>query len=417
MCRFYLEFLGVGPAWWGGVILLLAIISAVLGVLYALMEHDIKSLLAYHSVENIGIILLGVGAGMIFASEGFPALAGLAWAAALYHVLNHALFKSLLFLGAGAVISTTHTRDIEHLGGLIKIMPYTAVFFLAGSAAISALPPFNGFVSEWLTFQSLFILPIALTGIAGKVVAAVLVSLLGLTGALAAACFVKAFGMIFLAKPRSAKVAAAGEVSGLMLVPMGFLAVLCLILGVFPVGMMGLLQRTLADFFAPGALGGLVNTEWYMIGFHSNSTSGGLSMPTLILFLAAGLMIAAVVYRAGGRPSVVHGETWTCGIIPASKMEYTSTGFSGPIRRAFGSILRPHTGMVFDNNDSPYFRIRVIVQMRITNVFTEMVYHPLNRYVVKLSRFMKRIQTGSVQLYIGYITVVTIIVLIWSTRW
>lgn len=417
MCRFYLEFLGVGPVWWGVVILVLAIVSAVLGVLYALMEHDVKSLLAYHSVENIGIILLGVGAGMVFMSAGLPALAGLAWAAALFHVLNHAVFKSLLFLGAGAVINATHVRDIEHLGGLIKNMPYTAVFFLTGAAAISALPPLNGFVSEWLTFQSLFILPEALTGVLGKISSAALVSLLGLTGALAAACFVKAFGIIFLAKPRSLQAAKAREVPALMLVPMGFLAVLCLILGVYPAWMMGILQRVLTGFFRVGVLDHLVDTEWYFIGFQTVQSVGTVSLPALLLFLIAGLVFAAIVYRFNGSPGKVTAETWTCGIIPTARMEYTATGFSGVIRRAFEGVLRPRTETVIDHKVSPYSGHRMVFQVRITHVFINMFYRPINQYIVRLSRFMKTIQTGSVQLYIGYIMAVTVAVLLWSTRW
>lgn len=416
MARFYLEFLGAGPAWWGMVILLFAIISAVLGVLYALMEHDIKSLLAYHSVENIGIILLGMGAGLVFMSKGMNGLAGFAWAAALFHVLNHALFKSLLFFGAGAVIGATHTRDIEHLGGLIKYMPFTAVFFLAGAAAISALPPLNGFVSEWLTFQSIFVLPEALQGTMGKPVAAILVSLLGLTGALAAACFVKAFGMIFLAKPRSSQVDHAKEASWFMLVPMGFLTALCVIFGVFPAWLVNFLQRTLADFFGAGAYS-VLETDWYMVAFQSVASSGELSFPAVLVFIAVGLVMGGVIYRLYGKPRYESGETWTCGIVPTGKMEYTATGFSGPIRRAFGRILRPQTELIADNKESPFFSRQVVFHVHVTNVFTEMLYKPLNRVIVTASHFMKEMQTGSVQLYVGYIMVVTIIVLVWSTRW
>lgn len=228
LARFLLDFMGPAPLWWGQLMLTLAIVSCVLGVLYALMENDIKRLLAYSSVENIGIIMLGMGAGLVFGASGQPALAGLAWSAALLHALGHALFKSLLFFGAGAVVQATHTKDMEKLGGLIRLMPYTAVLFLAGAAAISALPGLIGFVSEWLTFQTLFYLPLGIAGIGGKTAGAIVLALFGLTGALAAACFVKAFGVAFLAKPRSEGAAHAREASGSMLAAMALPAAACL---------------------------------------------------------------------------------------------------------------------------------------------------------------------------------------------
>lgn len=417
LARFYLEFLGTGPAWWGAAVLTVAALSSVLGVLYALMQHDVKRLLAYHSVENIGIILLGMGGGLVFASAGLPGLAGLAWAAALFHVLNHAVFKSLLFMGAGAVLQTTHTRDIEHLGGLIRFMPYTAAFFLAGAVAISGLPPLNGFVSEWLTFQALFALPAALTGLTGKLSAAVLVSLLGVTGALAAACFVKVFAMIFLAKPRSQHVAEAKEASGLMLAPMGFLAALCLALGVLPVPLLGVLTRTVAPFLGEAPAATLAAGDWYAVGFKATAAAGTMSPAALAALLLAGAAAAAAGYRLYGRAGCVEGETWTCGIVPTAKMEYTATGFSDPIRRAFRAILLPKPDVVVERDPHRYFGRRMVFHVKITYIFTELVYRPASRGAVVLAHYMKRLQTGSVQLYVGYIMAVTIAVLVWSTRW
>ena len=196
---------GPPPLWWGLLVLICGSISSLLGVLYALSEHDLKRLLAYHSIENIGIILLGLGSSLVFLSAGLKTLALLGLIAALYHTLNHATFKALLFLGAGAVIAQTRTRNIEAYGGLIKVMPQTAFFFLAGSLAISALPPFNGFFSEWMTFQSLFV-GISTFSLATKVIFLLATGALAFTGGLAAACFVKAFGVTFLARPRSAAV-------------------------------------------------------------------------------------------------------------------------------------------------------------------------------------------------------------------
>ena len=216
LTRVLFDFLGTPPNWWGVTILTIGTISAVLGVLYALMEHDLKRLLAYHSIENIGIILMGLGAALMFLHTHHPVLATLALIAGLYHTINHAIFKALLFLGAGAVLHATHTRNMEEMGGLIKRMPKTAFFFLIGAVAISALPPLNGFVSEWLTYQSL-LQGFGTTDSLVRLMFPLSGAMLALTGALAAACFVKAFGITFLAQPRSEHAAQAHEASPTML--------------------------------------------------------------------------------------------------------------------------------------------------------------------------------------------------------
>lgn len=213
--------------------LIVGAVSAVLGVIYALMENDLKKLLAYSSIENIGIILLGIGASMLFKAYGMNALASLALMAGLYHILNHTVFKGLLFLSAGSVLHAMHTKNMEKLGGLIKVMPYTSLFFLIGSVSICALPPFNGFVSEWLTYQSL-LLGFNVPSITVKIISPLGGAVLALTGALAAACFVKAFGISFLGMPRSKHAEEAKEVSPSMILRMAMLAVLCLLLGIFP---------------------------------------------------------------------------------------------------------------------------------------------------------------------------------------
>src|SRR5207244_1632150 len=192
LARVLFDFLATPPLWWGVTVLVIGTVSAVLGVLYALMEHDLKRLLAYHSIENIGIILMGLGAALMFLHSGHPVLASLALIASLYHTINHAVFKALLFLGAGAVLHSTHTRNMEEMGGLAKRMRWTALFFLVGAAAISALPPLNGFVSEWLTYQSL-LQGFGTTPSLIRLMFPVSGAMLPLTSALAAACFVKAF--------------------------------------------------------------------------------------------------------------------------------------------------------------------------------------------------------------------------------
>ena len=233
LTRVFFDFLGTPPMWWGVTVLAIGTISAVLGVLYALMQHDLKRLLAYHSIENIGIILMGFGAALMFLHTGHPLLATLALIAGLYHTINHAVFKGLLFLGAGAVLHATHTRNMEHMGGLAKRMPQTAFFFLVGAVAISALPPLNGFVSEWLTYQSL-LQGFGTTDSLLRLMFPIGGAMLALTGALAAACFVKAFGITFLAQPRSEAAAQAHEAPLTMLLGQGVLVAACVFLGLFP---------------------------------------------------------------------------------------------------------------------------------------------------------------------------------------
>jgi len=417
MSRFFLEFLGTGPEWWGHLVLVLAIISSVFGVLYALMEHDLKRLLAYHSVENIGIILLGVGAGMVFMSKGMPLLAGLAWVAAFYHVFNHAIFKSLLFMGAGAVLQSTHTRDVEHLGGLIKKMPYTAVFFLIGAVAISGLPPLNGFVSEWLTFQALFLLPKAVVGIIGKFWSVILIALLGMTGALAATCFVKAFGVTFLAKPRSLKAEQATEVAWPMLVGMAGLSLTCVAAGVWPQWMLSMLAQVVSVVPGVETAGLFNNSQWYSVAFQTQQSAGVLTMPVVVILIVAGLLSAVVFARWNGTAHKVSGETWTCGIIPTARMEYTATGFAQPIRRAFGSVLNPVDVLTVDKTNNPYHGVKMHLHVHVTHYVNELLYKPLQDGVQNFSQYLTRIQTGSLQLYIGYIMAITVAVLIISTGW
>ena len=220
MARVFFDFYGPPPLWTGAVVLAAGVVSALVGVLYALQEHDLKRLLAYHSIENIGIILMGFGAALMFRALNYPVLAAVAIVSGLYHTLNHATFKGLLFLAAGSVVQSTKTRNMEEMGGLIRRMPSTALFFLIGAVAISGLPPLNGFVSEWLTYQVL-LAGFGTTPSLTRLMFPIAGSLLALTAALAAACFVKAFGIPFLALPRSEAAAAAQEVSLTMQAGMG----------------------------------------------------------------------------------------------------------------------------------------------------------------------------------------------------
>ncbi len=411
--RVLFSFLGPGPAWWGILILTIAVVSAVLGVLYALTEHDLKRLLAFHSIENIGIILMGVGAAALFSSYGNTPLAAMALIAGLYHVINHAIFKGLLFLGAGSVLHGAHTRNIEELGGLAKRLPWTALFFLIGSAAISALPPLNGFVSEWLTFQSL-LLGFHIPELTVKLAVAAAVALLALTGALAAACFVKAFGISFLGLPRSSHAEEARESSPSMIISMGALALLCVVLGVAPGMMVSLLQPVSASLL--GGEGPSVTALNFGSLTIPQLSASGVSPSLLALFLL-GLLFVPIVAGAliGGKLRKRAAMVWACGLVRVdSRMQYTATGFSKPIRMIFSNIYRATREIEMSEETSSYYLPSIRYELKTESIFEKYLYDPVRNAVVEASKFARRIQTGHVQSYLAYIFIILILLLIFA---
>jgi len=414
LTRVLFDFLGTPPNWWGVTVLTVGTISAVLGVLYALMQHDLKRLLAYHSIENIGIILMGLGASLMFLHTHHPVLAALALIAGLYHTINHAIFKALLFLGAGAVLHSTHTRNMEEMGGLIKRMPKTAFFFLIGAVAISALPPLNGFVSEWLTYQSLlqgFDTTASLVWLIFPLSGA----MLALTGALAAACFVKAFGITFLAQPRSAKVAEAKEASPTMLWGMGLLTAACVFLGLFPtlfLILFGPITQQLVGQPLPAYLsraGGLVLGNAQALG-------GTVSTLGMVLTGVCLLPIPLALWLFFGRRAHTRiGPTWDCGLRGLTpQMEYTATGFSKPLRMIFKALFRPRREVQREYDYSPYFAKTLRFESHIEEAFVTRIYRPLNRGILRLSRRMRGLQAGSIQAYLIYIFVTLILLLLFA---
>lgn len=412
--RFFIDILPHSPLWWGLVILVIGAISSVVGVLHALSEHDSKRLLAYHSIENIGIILLGLGSGMIFLNLGNISLAILAFTAGLFHTINHALFKALLFLGAGSVISQTHTRNLEEYGGLIKRMPYTALFFLVGALAISGLPPFNGFVSEWLTFQSLFG-GVALDSMFLKSIFIFVGGSLALTGGLAAACFVKAFGITFLARPRSKHAEHAKESSRFMITSMGFLAFICLGLGVFPFLLLPILHNIVVSLatFNPLATSVVVST----IFVHINSGFAVLSMPILFLFLCLTIMAGWIFTHLLSRKQKVRiSEIWDCGYNSVTpRMEITATGFSRSLIMIFKGIFQPtkqHDVEYVDANIR-YFSSSRTVTLGIVNIYEAYFYRPFHKGLQRLSLYIRQVQTGSVNQYVSYIFIALLGLLMW----
>ena len=396
---------------WGVAMLIVGTASALLGVLYALMQHDLKRLLAYHSIENIGIILMGLGMSMIFLGSGQPLLGTLGLVAALYHTLNHALFKGLLFLGAGAVLYRTHERDLEHMGGLIQRMPVTAFMFLVGSVAISALPPFNGFVSEWLTFQTALQAPALDNGVL-RMIMPIAAALLALTGALAAACFVKAFGIAFLGRPRSRHVAHAREVPRGMLLGMGLLAVLCLVLGILPVPMIEAMAP-ITQLLVHSALPSATAQGWLWLTPVSPDVAS-YSAPFVMLALILVFGLGYLFLKRGAVPTR-RCSPWDCGFGQLNhRMEYTSTAFTQPIRRIFGAVWKVEESVETSTvGVGPIRRVTGINHyLHVQDWSWLKVYLPIGSLVLEAARRIGFIQTGSIHTYLKY-SFWTLIFLLW----
>jgi hydrogenase-4 component B len=413
LIRVYFDFFGGHfPWWWGFVVLMIGAVSALLGVMYALMQHDLKCLLAYHSVENIGIILLGIGAGMIFQTYGLAEFAALGLLAGLYHTINHAVFKALLFFGAGSLLYATHTRNMEEYGGLLRRMPWTGAFFLIGAVSIAALPPTNGFVSEWLVFQSLF-LSFHLPSIFLKLILPLAAAMLALTGVLALACFAKAFGISFLALPRSSHARHAAEVPVSMRAGMALLALASIVLGLAPMVVVPLLDRVVTPFTNVSieskvlALDGLalapVNTDF-----------SSLSPPVLaLLLLVLSLLALALVAAGGGLVRIRHYKTWGCGINLTPRMEYTATGFVQPIKRVFSTIYQPTVKLETEFlEESRYFAKRRRFEFHIEPLFQKYLYDPVVAGFMSIAEQLRVIQAGSLHLYLAYIFVTLIVLLL-----
>ncbi|MDQ5908401.1 MAG: hydrogenase-4 component [Pseudomonadota bacterium] len=402
------------PWWGGGLVLALGGITAALGVLYALMQHDLKRLLAYHTVENIGIIFIGLGLAIAFQANLMYASAAMALTAALFHVLNHSLFKSLLFLGTGAVLTATGERDMERLGGLIHPMPWTALAFLIGAAAISALPPLNGFVSEWLTFQAILLTP-ELPQWLLKFLAPAVGALLALSAALAAACFVKAFGITFLGRPRSPAAAQAQETDRYSLAAMFTLAALCLLAGILP----GLVVDGL------GPVVGLLNGEARLVAQHNQpwltlapivdakSSYNGLLVLTFMAL--SGTAAAFLIHRLASN-ALRRGPAWDCGFPDASPAtQYTAGSFAQPIRRVFGSIVfqaREQVTMPPPGNGSP---AKLEVKMR--DPVWDYAYMPITTAVVAASTRANDLQYLTIRRYLSLVFGALVALLLGMALW
>jgi hydrogenase-4 component B len=419
MARVFFDFYGPPPLWMGTVVLGLGVASALLGVLYALMEHDIKRLLAWHSIENIGIILMGFGAAMIFRSLGQANLAALALIAALYHTFNHAIFKGLLFLGAGSVVQATHTRNMEKMGGLIRRMPVTALCFLLGAVAISGLPPLNGFVSEWLTYQAL-LAGFGTTQSLTRLMFPIAGSLLALTAALAAACFVKAFAIPFLALPRSEEAAEARECPLPMRAGMVVLAVGCIALGLGATWFVPVFDSITQQTLGVRASAALVTAHGLALTAgtgHGTVQGGAISTAGMALFfLLAGATFALPLALRWRRRSV-RGPVWDCGLPGlTADNEYTATAFSKPLRMIFSALYRPRREIQAEYEVSPHYPSAIRFESEIERTFEKRLYGPLRERIMAAANRMKGIQAGSINVYLAYIFITLILLLLFGVR-
>jgi formate hydrogenlyase subunit 3/multisubunit Na+/H+ antiporter MnhD subunit len=335
--RIVFDLLGPPAWWWSMAVLAVGGITAVMGVLYALMQHDLKRLLAYHTVENIGIVYIGLGLALAFKAQGMAVAAALALAAGLFHVFNHSVFKSLLFFGAGSALNATGERDMEHLGGLIHRMPQTAFAFLVGCVAISALPPLNGFVSEWLTFQAILLSP-QLPSWGLKLLVPAVGALLALSAALAAACFVKAFGVTFLGRPRTPAAADARETDSNSLAAMFSLAALCLVAGILPgifIDALAPVTHALVGESMPHQSG----LDWLTIVPIAESRSSYNGLLVFIFVTLSGSIAALAIHRLAS-DKLRRGPVWDCGYPdPSPVTQYTASSFAQPIRRVYGTAV------------------------------------------------------------------------------
>lgn len=398
--RVFFDFLGAGVLWWGFLVLAIGAISALTGIMYAVIEPDIKRMLAFSSIENIGIILLGIGASMIFFASGSPALSAIAAIAALYHLLNHSIFKGLLFMGAGSILFSTHTKNIEELGGLIKKMPVMAMLFLIGVLSISALPPFSGFVSEWLLLQSL-LFSFSSTDPIIRIVLPVGAAALALTGALAAFCFLKAFGIGFLAIPRSGHAEHAKDPNKPMLFGMGIFALISILLGILPFYVIPFLDRITKDFTGAGAFDHSLSFG-FLGTVEMPSTAISLSTPVVLSLILLFTSIIFVILAVKSRGNVY--ETWGCGQpFSTARNEYTACAFSKPVQMWFKNIFRPARELRASYTVSPLIKESFKFEVHIEQIFERYIYSPVIDIILGRSRNLKYIQTGSIHAYLAYI--------------
>ena len=414
MIRFILMYLGVEHTWWGITVMTVGMITVFVGISYAFVEKNIKKLLAYSSIENIGIIFIALGISFIGYSKGDMTISALGLIAVLVHSFNHSLFKSGLFLGAGSIQYATHTKNMEELGGLAKKMPVSTVLFLGAALSISAVVPFNGFIGEWITYQAL-IKNIVIGDINVDLVTMLSIAVLAFAGALALAAFVKAFGISFLGLPRTEHSEQAKEVPKTMNAGIGILVGLCLIIGVLPMALIGIADRITEDIVGISLIGemsGKLFIATYPVTLGANSIS---PLAGLVLLVAVGLLTLLALKLAGLKTIERKYETWSCGYQPLnSRMQYSSGGYSKALSIIFRFLFRP-TRKLKQKGLYKYHPEEMEYVITTEPIFEKYLYEPLSRLIKGFSTVAKfKIQTGSIHAYLIYIFVTVLILMLYN---
>jgi len=396
-----------GPAWWGLVTMGLGAVSAVLGILYALMERDLKRFLAFSSIENVGIIVTALGASLTFTAYGQRAIGTFLLIVALYHTVNHGVYKTLLFLEAGVIEHSTGTRDLDRLGGLIRRLPRTAVISLVGTIAIAALPPLNGFVSEWLLFQGLF-QGFRISSHAVGILIVIAGAVIALTGGLAINAFARAFGIPFLGMPRTGQAAHASEARQPVSGP-ALLASACVFLGIGAPLVLTALDRVARSATSIDIRAKLIVPQLGVIPAHTEFSE--FSPTYLAVFLLAMLVVPILIYVAGRpRARSRRPPVWDGGIVSFKpRMQYTATTDANPVRVTFAPLYQPHIHLERGSDDPAGRSGPVHYRFSVTPIFDRYLYRPLVRLILAIANFVRPIQNGDVNLYVFYVFVVVLI--------
>ena len=411
--RIVFDLLGPPDWWWGLLVLAAGAGTAVLGVLYAMIQTDLKRMLAYSTIENIGFVFIGLGLALAFQANHFESAAALAFTAALFHVFNHALYKSLLFFGAGAVLSATGERDMERLGGLIHKMPRTTIAFLVGAIAIAALPPLNGFVSEWMTLQAVIQSPdLPQWGL--KIFVPAAGGALALAAALAAACFVRGFGITFLGRPRSDAPSHAHEVDGASQAAMGALAGLCLLVGALPGPVIDGLAPV-ADMVLGAHMPAQMSIPWLSIVPLTESQSSYNGLLVLVFMVLSGFAAAVIIHRLATR-KLRRVPAWDCGFPdPSPVTQYTAGSFAQPIRRVFGRFAFNAREVV--EMPPPGDLAPARFQVNLHDVVWDALYAPVARLIETAAIKLNQLQFLTIRRYLGFVFVSLVTLLLVLAIW
>jgi formate hydrogenlyase subunit 3/multisubunit Na+/H+ antiporter MnhD subunit len=407
MVRVIYDLIG-GIRWeWGLTVLLFGAATSLFGVLFALMQHDLKRLLAYHSVENIGIILIGIGLSMVFIGSGHPVAGVLGLIAGLYHTLNHAVFKGLLFLGAGAILHSTGLRNLNDMGGLIRYMPHTAFYFLVGALAISALPPLNGFISEWLTFQASLQAPILESSVVRSLVP-IVAAVLALSGALTGMCFVKVYGVAFLGQHRHALAEKPRDADGWERAGMLWLALGCVALGLLPVFMIRQLNNVSQVLIHAGLPDEAIASGWLWL-VPTSSAQASYSPVVFLLVIAAVVALTFFAVRQFYHGRLRRADPWDCGFSEqTARMEDTADGFGQPIRHIFAPVFRIHREIPRPDDPQPVFK------QEVEDRHWYWIYLPIARFTEFLSSHIGKLQQGRISVYLLYSFLTLIALLVFA---